>query len=45
MNWLPSPSALEKTDIVIREALGRGYYRLRALLRMQSPRATNEATP
>jgi len=44
-DWLPKPDALEKSDIVIREALGRGYYRLRALLRTQSPRATNEATP
>jgi uncharacterized SAM-binding protein YcdF (DUF218 family) len=33
MEWLPSPDALEKTDLVIREALGRGYYRLRAMLR------------
>jgi uncharacterized SAM-binding protein YcdF (DUF218 family) len=33
MDWLPSPEALEKTDLVIREALGRGYYRLRAMLR------------
>jgi len=32
MNWLPDPKALEKTDLVIREALGRGYYRLRAML-------------
>ncbi len=33
MEWLPSPDALEKTDLVIGEALGRGYYRLRAMLR------------
>jgi uncharacterized SAM-binding protein YcdF (DUF218 family) len=33
MDWLPDPKALEKTDLVIREALGRGYYRLRAMLR------------
>jgi len=35
-NWLPKPDALEKSDIVIREALGRGYYRLRAMLRTES---------
>jgi uncharacterized SAM-binding protein YcdF (DUF218 family) len=32
-DWLPDPKALVKTDLVIREALGRGYYRLRAMLR------------
>ena len=51
-NWLPKPDALEKSDIVIREALGRGYYRLRAMLRTESQGApagtqpgTNESAP
>ena len=43
-DWLPKPDALEKSDIVIREALGRGYYRLRAMLRTEST-ATPEAAP
>ena len=29
-DWLPKPDALEKTDTVIRELIGRAYYRLRA---------------
>lgn len=29
-DWLPKPEALEKTDIVIRELIGRAYYRVRA---------------
>lgn len=29
-DWLPKPDALEKTDIAIRELIGRAYYRLRA---------------
>ena len=41
-NWLPSPGALEKTDIVIRETLGRAYYRLRAMLRTESQSATSK---
>jgi len=45
MSWLPSTDALEKSDIVIREALGRGYYRLRAMARGEPKLATNEATP
>jgi uncharacterized SAM-binding protein YcdF (DUF218 family) len=49
MNWLPDPKALEKTDLVIREALGRGNYRLRAMLRaasqMESPNAPSEEAP
>ena len=36
MSWLPSTDALEKSDLVIREALGRGFYRLRAMLRTES---------
>ncbi len=51
-NWLPKPDALEKSDIVIREALGRGYCRLRAILRTESQGApagtqpgTNESAP
>jgi len=31
MNWLPRPDALEKTDLVIREMIGRAYYRVRAM--------------
>ncbi len=49
MSWLPSTDALEKSDLVIREALGRGYYRLRAMLRTESedalPAATSEDAP
>ncbi len=45
MSWLPSTDALEKSDLVIREALGRGYYRLRAMLRTASQTATNEVAP
>jgi uncharacterized SAM-binding protein YcdF (DUF218 family) len=54
MEWLPSPDALEKTDLVIREALGRGYYRLRAMLHTTphtesqaaaSDNAASEGTP
>jgi len=51
-DWLPKPDALEKSDIVIREALGRAYYRLRAMLRNESQEApagtqpgTNESAP
>jgi len=44
-NWLPKPDALEKSDIVIREALGRGYYRLRAMLRGESREASPVAMP
>lgn len=29
-DWLPKPEALEKTDIVIRELIGRAFYRARA---------------
>ncbi len=45
MDWLPDPKALEKTDLVIREALGRGYYRLRAMLRTASQTAASEDAP
>ncbi len=45
MEWLPSPDALEKTDLVIREALGRAYYRLRAMLRTASQTAASEDAP
>jgi len=45
MDWLPSPGALEKTDLVIREALGRGYYRLRAMLRAESQTAASDNAP
>ena len=45
MNWLPSTDALEKSDLVIREALGRGYYRLRGMLRTESQTAANEVAP
>jgi uncharacterized SAM-binding protein YcdF (DUF218 family) len=45
MEWLPSPDALEKTDLVIREALGRGYYRLRAMLRTESQTAASANAP
>ena len=48
-DWLPKPEALEKTDLVIREALGRGYYRLRAMLhtapQTESPNAPSEESP
>jgi len=44
-DWLPTPDALEKSDIVIREALGRGYYRLRAMLRGESQEASPVAMP
>ncbi len=42
MDWLPDPKALEKTDLVIREALGRAYYRLRAMLRTASQTTASE---
>jgi uncharacterized SAM-binding protein YcdF (DUF218 family) len=42
MDWLPDPKALVKTDLVIREALGRAYYRLRAMLRTESAPATTD---
>jgi hypothetical protein len=42
---LPKPEALEKTDLVIREALGRGYYRLRAMLRTAPQTAASENAP
>jgi len=45
MEWLPSPDALEKTDLVIRETLGRAYYRLRAMLRTASQSAASEDAP
>jgi uncharacterized SAM-binding protein YcdF (DUF218 family) len=45
MEWLPSPDALEKTDLVIREALGRAYFRLRAMLRTASQTAASEDAP
>jgi len=45
MSWLPSTDALEKTDLVIREALGRAYYRLRAMLRTDSQSATSKDAP
>jgi uncharacterized SAM-binding protein YcdF (DUF218 family) len=45
MEWLPSPDALEKTDTVIREALGRAYYQLRAMLRTESQTAASEDAP
>lgn len=32
MDYLPEASALERTDIAVRELLGRGYYALRAIL-------------
>jgi uncharacterized SAM-binding protein YcdF (DUF218 family) len=41
-DWIPDPKALEKSDLVIREALGRGYYRLRAMLRTESEPATSD---
>jgi uncharacterized SAM-binding protein YcdF (DUF218 family) len=44
-DWLPKPEALEKTDLVIREALGRGYYRLRAMLRTASQTTASEDAP
>jgi uncharacterized SAM-binding protein YcdF (DUF218 family) len=45
MEWLPSPDALEKTDTVIREALGRAYYQLRAMLRTASQTEASEDAP
>jgi len=42
MSGLPSTDALEKSDLVIRETLGRGYYRLRAMLRTESAPATSD---
>jgi uncharacterized SAM-binding protein YcdF (DUF218 family) len=42
MDWLPDPKALEKTDLVIREALGRAYCRLRAMLRTASQTTASE---
>jgi uncharacterized SAM-binding protein YcdF (DUF218 family) len=44
-DWLPKPEALEKTDLVIREALGRGYYRVRAMLRAESQTAASDNAP
>jgi len=44
MNWLPSPDALKNSDLVIREALGRAYYRLRAMLRTESQATTDDAS-
>ncbi|MFZ3082711.1 YdcF family protein [Rhodoferax ferrireducens] len=32
MDYLPEAGALERTDIAVRELLGRGYYALRAIL-------------
>jgi len=45
MSWLPSIGALEKSDTVIREALGRAYYRLRPMLRNESQEAPAAAMP
>ncbi len=45
MEWLPSPDALEKTDLVIRETLGRAYYLLRAMLRTASQTTAREDAP
>lgn len=32
-DYFPDPDALNRSDIAVRELIGRGYYRLRALLR------------
>lgn len=45
MNWLPSTDALEKSDLVIREALGRAYYRLRAMWQADSQKVAEEDPP